>query len=303
MEKEKEEKERPFANRLGPMVCEIGQWAGFTMLEFRGFLAEAMQENPGVWTKEGVAYADETAYGYLSGKTWPNMNCAECVAIVNDALERAIFPDKTNEARIREAQRRATSEIELAFSRYASKVYSDSLTQVGGEEAIRASFQHMEPVVAHTLIKNMDACLSLGSDDIAFWKIIRPWDEERKMLELGVLSDYKGTFQAGTLLQRLESPELAQWLAIRDKKYTETFRTNKKPKTAKEIAAEAEKHTHGLTDEKLASVGMMIAAIQGDGTAKNPVYPRVELDLLLTFKYCLTEEKQKDLLARLQEKN
>lgn len=280
------------AKRLGPAIREIGGHYGLSVTTLKSVLAGAFNDHREGWADDNVEYGEETIGGYLYDRAWPSMERQTCVDIVTAAFEYAIQCDKANEKKIRQGQKKVQSEIEQLYQKYDKKVYFDAYTQALFVETLRAAMLHIEPTAAQILLDSLAACTSLDSDDIAFWKAISAFDDERIELTAKDIRQREISFVVKDLCDKVLSPDLFQWLTIRNKG------RSKITKSAEQISQLAEKQAQTLKWDEASFQSMFaaVAHITGDGTPKNPIYRLSELDLLLLFKYCLDAEQKTSVL-------
>lgn len=278
------QEQQPFPRRIGPLVLEIGHSVDLTTANWEQCLSKAFKRHRKAWGDTKTLYGPTTVHGYLYGKPWPYMECEVCLAIIADALKLA----KVKAEQLEKTMRHAEYEITQLYGREKHRMIMDAYTQAGGTEMIRASLQHLDPAAAYAIFKNLDACLSLDEKDIAFWKYIMQKSDKWKKSALNHYAVKASKLRAGAVFQLLSSEEAAQWIALRDRDYSETLR--KSNKSAKAIAAQAEKRADSLslTETQLLSFQMMIDARQTDGTG--PLYSPADLNLLILFKYCFSDE-------------
>ncbi len=292
--KEHTQEQRPFPCRIGPLVLEIGHSVGLVSADWEQCLSTAFKRHRKSWGAAETLYGPTTIHGYLYGKPWPNMECEVCLAIVADALKLT----KAKAEQLEEALCHAEYEITALYDQERRRTIEDAYTQAGGAEAIRATLQHLDPAAAYAIFKSLDACLSLDEKDLDFWKIIKNKSREWKENALKEFAAYASGLRAGTVFQLLASEEVAQWIALRDKDYSETLR--KSDRSAKEIATQAEKKADGLslTQAQLTSFLVMAGDLRTDRTG--PLYSPADLNLLILFKYCFSEGHRDKLLDLLK---
>lgn len=278
------QEQQPFPRRIGPLVLEIGHSVDLTTADWEQCLSKAFKRHRKAWGDTKTLYGPTTIHGYLYGKPWPYMECEVCLSIIADALKLS----KVKAEQLEKTMRHAEYEITQLYDQEKRKIVEDAYTQAGGTEMIRAALQHLDPAAAYAIFKNLDACLSLNKKDIAFWKFIMQKSDKWKESALNHYAAKASELRAGAVFQLLSSEEAAQWIALRDRDYSETLR--KSDKSAKAIAAQAEKRVDSLslTQTQLLSFQMMIEARQTDGAG--PLYSPADLNLLILFKYCFSDE-------------
>ena len=218
------QEQQPFPRRIGPLVLEIGHSVDLTTADWEQCLSKAFKRHRKAWGDTKTLYGPTTVHGYLYGKPWPYMECEVCLAIIADALKLS----KVKAERLKKIMRNAEFDIRCLYRQEAHQMENDAYIQALSTEMIRAMLQYLDPAGAYAMFKSLDACLSLNKKDIAFWKFISKKSDKWKDAVLTQCASSASELRAGTVFQLLASKEVAQWIALRDRDYSENLRKSDK---------------------------------------------------------------------------
>lgn len=271
------------ARSIGKAIRAVGKNAGLTVEEMSEQLAASLGNH-------NYFYATETVRGYLLGKIrWPQMPKEDNIEIASEAFE-SVLTKKRQQDKIESVKHELSEAIE--------KVYSDYLTEVGKNAAATAAASYLIDIVYSDELlfiqKHLAACSSLTRNDIAFLNCISPLppDEKKALFKkwCGRATPYDGE----TLFEIITSQAFCQWVELRNKNYLDASRKSAKKKAEKTrlLSADTVKQIDKMTEEQAACLLTVAERLKARDDKKYPLASPEEIDLLLLFKYFLSEKQQ-----------
>lgn len=159
-------------------------------------------------------------------------------------------------------------------------------------------FLQLDKQTAYKLKNDIQAYASVTPKDLAFVSAMIELPKEEKETLRASMSQME-TVSAGTMLERLKSEEVRHWVNIGSKTYKDTCKHGKDVQKSWDSFYEQYTTRYSLQALLLTPFLMLTLFVPNDEETvrlDKKRFGKAEVDLLLLFKYCLTEEAQDEVL-------
>lgn len=159
-------------------------------------------------------------------------------------------------------------------------------------------FLQLDKQTAYKLQHDIQAYASVTSKDLAFVSAMIELPKEEKETLRASMSQME-TVSAGTMLERLKSEEVRHWVNIGSKTYKDVCKHGNDVIKSWDSFYEQYTARYSLQALLLTPFLMLTLFVPNDEETvrlDKKRFGKAEVDLLLLFKYCLTEEAQDEVL-------
>lgn len=285
---------RPAPKAVGEVIRKFAKRYNIKILQVEMALEAANKNHVDGWTiqnyENDIGGIAPLAHNYIY-RRWPDISLTATLNIVCEAFE-SLLSKQYKEDEIQSICKRLKEEIRALYSDQADK---DGV-RIVGTFGLQYFFENNDSIHALFISKNLEAASSLTKQDILFWDGISKWNsEKRKKFYRSLLSRKIG-------YQTIISPAFQQWVTLRGKNYSDSVRKERKgtPKPSKTFLNKIQK----LSGDEAQSVRYILNRLRervdsGEGK-KYPLALPEELDILILFKYFLSDEAKGQYIEKLQ---
>lgn len=289
---------RPAPTAVGKIIRKFSKQYNINMTQLETALEQANKNHPGGWeTKNRMNDTEGKAplvHNYIY-RSWPNISLDATLDIVCEAFETQLAKQHKKD-KVKNICKRLKEEIRAVYNDQADKDGVRSAATFG----LQYFFEKYDSEYALFISKYLEAFSSLTKRDIAFWDSLSKWDVKKRKEVCGNWQKQKIDYQT------IISPAFQQWTILRNKNYSDNARKQRVgiPKPSKKFLAQIQK----LSDDETKSVEYVLKRLKKRAATeekkKFPLALPEEIDLLILFKYFLSDDQQDKVLKKLRlEKN
>lgn len=279
---------KPDPKVIGRVIRKFGKQYNLKISQLEIALEQANRNQPDGWEKRDSEKDAEgktlLAHNYIY-RSWPNISMTATLNIVCKAFEAQLSktkrytPDEIKGI-CKNLKEKIRAEYTIKASRDSAKIASNTISEF--------IFTRSCSEYAFFVGKNLAAFSSLTNWDILFWDSLTTLSEEERKKTYDKFRKYKVNYQT------VISPAFQQWITLRSKNYSDSIRKPKKAKRelSKKFLTQLQKLSFDESNSVNHVLDRLIARSDSEEGKKYPLAPPLELDLLILFKYCLSEKMQ-----------